>query len=206
MGRQGVKPPLIIFLATIAMAAAVLVAMAIGETPVMVVDTIPGGYGDPPIEIVSAIGHGIEHPEYSTMQMGADGEARHARILWVGWFFGVCQIVLFVTALGLGMRKEHGLGPIKAPLILGGGVFAVIFTLLVLSYRDYMLGESTSLVMGFPVPTAWMIYGMWIFPVFFVLLYMRAFDAWYLTEADRARFDAVLAETKGHAHGGPSGN
>jgi hypothetical protein len=199
------KPPLIIFLAALAMAAAVLVAMAIGETPVNV-ETVGVGYGGQTVEVRTPLGHGIEHPEFSTMQVGASGEARHARILWVGWFFGGCQIVLFVAALALGMRKEHGLGPVRAPLIAGGAVFAIIFTLLVLSYRDYMHGVDAELVLGFPIPTAWMVFGIWFFPVFFVVLYLRAFDTWYLTDADRARFDALLADAKRDAHGGPSGN
>lgn len=187
------------------MAVAVLIAAIIGETPVSV-ETIPGGYGEPATEVRTPIGHGIEHPQYPTMQMGADGEARHSRVLWAGWFFGVSQIVLFIAALALGMRKEHGLGPVKAPLILGGAVFAIVFTLLIVTYRDFMLGETVNLVFGFPVPTAWMVYGIWFFPVFFVFLYIRAFDAWYLTDADRDRFDELLAEAKREAHGGPSGN
>lgn len=186
------------------MGVAVLIAMAIGETPVTLsIETTEDGQT---VEVGEAIGHGIEHPEYSTMQVGADGEARHSRILWVGWFFGVSQIVLFIAALSLGMRKEHGLGPIKVPLVTGGAIFVIIFTLLILTYREYMLGESTALFLGFPIPTAWMVFGIWIFPVFFVVLYLRAFDTWYLTDADRARFDALLAEAKREAHGGPSGN
>lgn len=186
------------------MGVAVLLAMVIGETPV-VVETIAPEDG-PAMQVETPLGHGFEHPEYPTMQMGADGEARHSRILWVGWFFGASQIVLFIATLALGMRKNGGLGPIKAPLLAGGAVFAIIFTLMVLSYRDYMLGEDVSLFWGFPVPTAWMVYGIWIFPVFFVVLYMRAFGAWYLTDADCERFDALLAEAKRGAHGGPSGS
>lgn len=186
------------------MGATVLIAMAIGETPVRI-ERIPSGY-TAPVVVEIPIGHGIEHPQFPTMQMGADGEARHSRILWVGWLFGLCQIVLFIAALALGMRKENGLGPVKLPLVIGGVIFACIFTMLIYTYRGYMLGDSTGLIFGVPVPTAWMLYGIWLFPVYFVLLYMRAFDSWYLTGADRQRFDGLLAEAKRESHSGPAGN
>lgn len=201
---MGVKPPLIILLAVIAMAIALLIAIGIGETPVGVTTvTLEDGST---VQARTLLGHGVVHPDNATMQIGADGEARHDRILWVAWFFGLCQIVIFIAALSLGMRKENGLGPVRAPLLAGGAVFATIFTLLFLSYRDYMRGEETAIVLGFPAPTAWMVYGVWLFPLFFAVLYLRAFDAWYLTEADRARFDALLAKAKRSAHGGPEGN
>ena len=45
-----------------------------------------------------------------------------------------------------------------------------------------------------------MIYGMWLFPLFFVGLYMALFDRWVLTEEDLARFQELM-EAKGQQGG-----
>lgn len=186
------------------MVAAILVAMAIGETPV-VVETIPGSGGQI-VETETAIGHGIVHPQFKTMQAGASGEARHARLLWAGWAFGMCQILLFVSALALGMRKESGLGPVRIWMVLGGVGFGIVFTLLTFSYRAYMVGEETGIFFGFPVPTAWMVYGVWLFPVFFVVLYMAVFDSWHLSKEDRARFRRLMEANEANPPGGGAGH
>lgn len=176
------------------MGIAVTTAVVLGEQPVRV-ETVSDATGVP-AETRTPLGHGIQHPEFSTMQVGGDGEARLGPILWVGWFFGISQIAMFVAMLALGMRKKTGLGPTKVLLLLGLVIFAGIFTLLVLSYRSFMLGDNTDIVLGFPIPTAWMIYGIWLFPIFFVILYVLKFNTWYLTDADLKRFQGLLEETK----------
>lgn len=41
-----------------------------------------------------------------------------------------------------------------------------------------------------------MIYGMWLFPLVFVGLYMALFDRWVLTDQDLARFDDLVKENR----------
>jgi hypothetical protein len=56
-----------------------------------------------------------------------------------------------------------------------------------------MQGGARPQFLALPLPTAWMIYGLWAAPVFFIVLYATAFDRWTYTDADRARFAELLA-------------
>ena len=137
-------------------------------------------------------GHGIGHPQFSTMLIGGSGADRHEKILWLGWALGVLEIGFFVACLALGLRKAGKVGPAKVPLAIGGIGFAIVFTFLILSYRGYMNEAEHALFFSLPLPTAWMLYGIWFFPVFFIVLYVVTFDTWNLTHDELERFQEIL--------------
>lgn len=179
------------------MCGAVAAAFIVGETP----------YTDSEPDETGAVtrtysGHGVAHPKFETMLAGGPGAERHSNILWVGWAFAVLQTLLFVSLLVFGMRKKGEHGPAIVPLLVGGAVFAGIFTMLFLSYRGYMNDGDPSLFFPLPKPTAWMIYGIWFFPISFVFIYRRYFDSWYLTDDDMERFNAIVAERQTSEEGG----
>ena len=150
------------------------------------------------------IGHGVEHPLYETMLVGGDGAARHGAVLWAGLAFGLLQVAFFIALLAFGVRKRGSLGPFKTPLIVGTVIFAAIFIAMFVSYRGYVQSETPEQLFAFPYTTAWMIYGVWGFPLFFMFLYMMYFDRWTFTEEEAARFRELVAqkqaaaETDGH--------
>lgn len=171
------------------MAGTVTAAFIAGEEPY--VDNEPGESG-----VVSRtyLGHGVAHDTYSTMLAGGPGAERHSNILWAGWAFAVLQAVFFVALLAFGMRKKGESGPALIPIVVGGAIFVGIFTMLFFAYRTYMNNADPGLVLALPKPTAWMIYGVWFFPVVFVFIYRYFFSTWYLTDEDMERFRAIMAE------------
>ncbi len=173
------------------MCGVVAAAFIIGETPYS--DSEPDESG---AVTRTYMGHGIGHPDYKTMLAGGSGGDRHDNILWIGCAFALLQAVLFVSLLIFGMRKQERPGPALVPLLAGGAVFATIFAMLFLSYRRYMHDRDPDLVLALPEPTAWMIYGVWLFPVVFVFIYRRYFGSWFLTDADMERFNAIVAENR----------
>lgn len=138
-------------------------------------------------------GHGFPHPEFPAMQAGGPGAPRHEKILWLGWVFAILQVAFLVTCLALGASRKGRVGPFAVPLALGGLLMAAVFTFLILSYRAYMTEDSHSLFLSLPRPTAWMVYGVWGFPVFFMLLYILTFKRWFMTEEDLERFREIVA-------------
>ena len=141
-------------------------------------------------------GHGVAHPKFSTMLIGGPGAERHEKILWLGWAFGVLQIGFFVTCLALGISKAGKAGPAKLPLAIGGVLFMAVFTFLILSYRGYMNETEHALFFSLPLPTAWMLYALWFFPVFFIVLYVVTFDTWNLTRDELKEFQEILKSTR----------
>ncbi|MCH7910250.1 MAG: hypothetical protein IIB38_11605 [Candidatus Hydrogenedentes bacterium] len=156
---------------------------------ILFVDEVPGG-------------HGAGHPVFDTMSTGGDGAARHENLLVYGWVFGVLQICFFVACLAFGASKKERVGALKVPLLAGTAVYLLVFTFLVFSYRAYMLEETHALFLAFPRPTAWMLYGIWIFPVFFIFLYMFTFDRLIFTDDDQLRFEEIIAERRRSEAGG----
>jgi len=171
------------------MCGTVAATFIVGETPYS--DSDPDESG---AVTRSYLGHGIGHPEYTTMLAGGDGDARHSKILWLGCVFAVLQTIFFVSLLVFGMRKSGDPGPALIPMIVCGAIFAGIFTMLFVSYRGYMNETDSNLFLALPKPTAWMIYGVWFFPVSFVFIYRRYFNTWFLTDDDMDRYKAIVAE------------
>lgn len=148
---------------------------------------------------------GMTHPDFATMQLGGDSEARHGEILWLGYSFGALVIAFFVGLIDVALARGGKSGPASArrTVWLVGAGLEVVFLLLVLSYRAFMSDPSGD-VWGFPRPTAWMMYGIWGFPMLFVVLYIFRFEQWILSPEDEAEF-ALLEKERDAQRVAPQG-
>lgn len=184
------KLHILLFAIILGMCAVVIVAFLVGEVPFTETTSESG-------EIAKVyMGHGFDHPDFPTMQASGSGAERHAKVLWLGWAYGMLSIGFFLTLLAFGSRKNGSIGPLKKPILIIGIAYAAVFTMMVLSYRGYMNEDTHELFLSFPQPTAWMLFGVWLVPMAFIVVYMRTFDSWTLTEADIERFHALVAERR----------
>lgn len=170
------------------MCGVLVAAFMIDEVPTG--EEIPEGGGDP---VITYLGHGFTHPEHEAMQAGGDGAERHANVLWLGWIFAMLQVVYFLVSLIAGASRKGKAGPFLIPIVIGGVVYAAVFTMVFVSYRGYMTEDVHDLVLALPASTAWMIYGVWFMPLFFMLLFMFKYDSWIFTKEDQAEFDRIVA-------------
>ncbi len=168
--------PVAIFATLVALCAVVLVLWTVDEPP---------------------DGRGVDHPAYETMRQGGSTD-RHDAVLPWGFLYGFLSIVLFVVAMALGLRRRGRLPAGSGRALWSGlALFALVFTLLVLSYRGYVEpGADRELFGSFPRPSAWMLYGIWPVPLVFAFLYMRNFDRWVISEDEVAEFEQLAAESK----------
>ena len=137
--------------------------------------------------------HGYEHDKFPSMEQGGPGAERHAKTLWVGWAISIAFILLWAALLMFAASRDGKLGPAKVPLIVGSVLFMGLFTAVIFSYRAYMTEETHSLFLSLPKPVAWMVYGIWPFPLYFVAVYYFIFDRWYFTDEEQRRFDEIVA-------------
>ena len=79
-------------------------------------------------------------------------------------------------------------------LIPVGIGYILIFFLLLRSYWQYVEVSEPSHFLGFPAPTAWMVYGIYFFPFIFTALYVLNFNSWVLTEEELVRFHKLVEE------------
>ena len=183
------KLPYLLFAILLAMCTVIAATFILGETPVVkVVSPETGEVSQVPH------GHGFAHPEVANMQVGGDGALRHDRILWFGWAFGILQVAFFVVLIAYGGSKQGKLGLLKIPIFIAGILYAATFTAVVYTYQTYTSTDDPAMFLSLPVPTAWMVYGLWIVPMLFVFLYMFTFDSWTFRDEDMKRFEELLAQ------------
>ncbi len=140
-----------------------------------------------------SLNHGYAHNKYVSMKQSGPGAERAEKTLWVAWVFGVVQILFFVSCLLLGASRHGKLGPAKVPFAVGAVIHICILSALYLSYRGFLAEDTHTLFGSVPKPTAWMIYGVWPFPIYFLIVYYIQFDKWHFTDDDQKRLDELLA-------------
>ena len=139
---------------------------------------------------------GMVHAQYPTMLAGADGDVRHGHMLGRIWVFMVLQACLFSGLILLGLRRRGAFPGLKL-LSLGILAYLGVITMLVLSYGASIdAGALRPLVLSFPAPTAWMLYGVWTVPAVFIVLYVARFDQWVFSAADQKEFNELVNRSR----------
>jgi hypothetical protein len=133
------------------------------------------------------------HETQPSMTVGGPGAAKHHRVFGLGIAFGVLQIAFFAACLALGASRGGRVGRIAVPIAVGAALHILAFLGLAISYRAYAAEAGGPLFLGFPIPTAFLLYAVWWTPMVFVLIYVFAFDRYVFSDADHARFREILA-------------
>jgi len=104
--------------------------------------------------------------------------------LWFSFLFGVFSICLFTLFLYIGLSGKKFLRKKLVVMVIGLILYVGIFSLGFASYLRYIQNDSFRVFLGFPAPTAWMLYGIWFFPLFFTFIYVIKFNDWVLKPED----------------------
>lgn len=139
------------------------------------------------------LGHGFSHDRFASMDQGGDGAERHEQIFWPALAFGVLQLILMAALLTFGARRGERLGPLALPIAIGGVLWALVFSMVMFSYRHYMGEEAHELFLSLPRPMAWFVYAFWPFQMIFVAIYVVTFKRFLITEEDLERFQAIIS-------------
>ena len=135
------------------------------------------------------------HPEYSTMLRSGESVAADPLVKWMAYLFGLGIISIFALALLIGARKEdpgkqRGL---SRALGWGLGAYFIVYTLFVIVYWQYAGEATTGFALGFPIPTAMMLYALGFVPLVMTFVYLVKFRDWVLTEEEEERFKEIMA-------------
>ncbi|RMG30843.1 MAG: hypothetical protein D6730_01980 [Bacteroidetes bacterium] len=137
---------------------------------------------------------GSSHPVYSSMFKSGPSVALQAHSKYMAYFFGlgitcIFGLALFLGAWKNGQRLDPGLG---RWLLAGMLLYMLAFTLTVGLYWQDLARETTPYVLGFPLPTAFMLFGIGSVPIIFTLIYILGFDKWILTPEEQKRFEELI--------------
>lgn len=141
---------------------------------------------------------GVAHPLIAGMRNGGDGAARLEHIGSYGYAFQALLLALVVALSTLGVSERHRSPRLRAYMIATLAFSLFILWQMVASHLRFLATGQTDYFMGFPVPTAWAIYGVWAGALPLMFIYVIGFREFIYTEQDEADFNALLAETQQH--------
>jgi hypothetical protein len=138
----------------------------------------------------AAGGHGAVHSRFAQMDQGGSGLVRHAPVFAAAWTLGSLMIALFVCLLAWQTKG----GRRSLPWFFAGGLlYEAVFSLMCFTYWRSLASPALVPFWGsFPVPVAWLVYGIWLFPGFFIAVYVARFDEWILPAESMRRFESIL--------------
>lgn len=131
------------------------------------------------------------HPNIATMEVGGQRALDDAEHWSLGLGFGLVMIALLTTCLMLAADHAPQAASLRLVILAGGGLFGLVFSAMMLAYRDYVAQESPPLWGPFPTPTTWMIFGVWLTPAAFTAIYCFGFNKWFISPKDLAHDDAA---------------
>ncbi len=154
-------------------------------------------------------GHGVGHTTILNMDQGGDGMQRHESVFVTGWVLGSVMIGLFTGLLAWSTVREPFLaastderkltasGGHLTGFVIGGLLFEAVFGMLCYTYWASLADPQADFSGPFPPGLSWMLFGMWLFPAFFIVLYVAYYYRWILPPENAQRFADIVAESAG---------
>lgn len=139
-----------------------------------------------------AAGHGIPHPDFSAMKQGGPA-SRHVDLLWIGWLYGVAQIIFFGVCLSFGFRRERVWSLVDICLSAVTLLYIATFSGLVFFYGRGLHHLPRVLWLGMTGPSLLLVFGMWGVPLLYVSLYVLKFSSWIYGSPQATRFEEIKA-------------
>ncbi len=136
------------------------------------------------------------NPEFSSLLVSNESFAGQPGVLGFGYLIGILMIAAMAVSVLIGITKHGKLGTLGRWLLGGFVAYALVFTAVIYSYQRYDHGNAQNFFGGFPLSTAWLVYGVWLFPWFFIAVLVIMFDRSFLTQSDLDRFHALVQKSR----------
>ena len=163
---------IVVIFATVLLMAGILIAICLA-------DTVPNAAG-------------VAHPEFNGMRIGGDGAARLQYIGGLAFAFQALLLLLIVCLAALGVAEERRSPELWA--YMGGTLLFSLFVWwqMYSGHQAFLETGVTSYFMGFPVATAWQVYGTWLGAIPLVILYTVGFRKFIFTIEDERKYEQLL--------------
>lgn len=160
--------------ATVLLMAGVIVAICLA-------DSVPNGAG-------------LAHPQFNGMQAGGDGAARLEHIGGLAFAFQCLLLLLIVLLSALGIAERYRSTELWA--YMGGTLLFSLFVWwqMYSGHQAFLETGTTNYFMGFPIATAWQVYGTWLAAIPLILLYSIGFRKFVFTDEDERKYEQLLAD------------
>ena len=135
---------------------------------------------------------GGPHPDFPGMQIGGDGIARIEQIGNLGFAFQCLLLILIVLLSLLGISERYRSRHLL--VYMSGTTFLTLFIAwqMYSSHLQYLETGNTGYFLGFPIATAWAVYGTWLGAIPLVILYSVGFHKYIYTPEDEKQYKKLL--------------
>lgn len=136
---------------------------------------------------------GQVHSQFQSLLVSGGEAASQQAVPQYAFLFGLCFILFMMGCLAVGGRINNRFSKFHAWILAFLVTYLGIYGMLCHSYYTYIQHpENAQMVLGFPAPTAWMLYGIWFLPFLFSLVYLFQFDKFVLRPGDLERFKSLV--------------
>ena len=139
---------------------------------------------------------GVPHPEIAGLSVSGDGKTNATAIGAAPYYFQICVILLAGALLYMGVPERRRDTLLKIVFFAGVAFALFVWSMIWGGYQSYLLTGETTIVFGFPLPTSWMLGGVWASFLAFDLFYVFAFYRYFLHPDDEAAFQALAADMR----------
>ncbi len=153
---------------------------------------------------------GQPHEQIAAMTVGGDGLARLGGLGWLMSSIQVLTILLIHALIALGISERHRSTTFWLLLGSSAVLSLLIWMGLYLSYIDFLETGRATMLLGFPLPTALALFGVFLGGSYLCVIYIWGFRRFVFPLEDEAAYEALRAAADeprkpDAAHGGSEG-
>ena len=137
---------------------------------------------------------GVPHPTIAGLMIGGDGAARLAEIGGLAFAFQCLLLLLIVALAALGVSGKHHSMKLYGLLLATYLWTLFIWWQMYFSHQQFMETGETGYFLGFPVATAWQMYGTWLGAIPLILIYVVGFKTFIHSDEDEQAYQQLLKD------------
>jgi hypothetical protein len=143
---------------------------------------------------------GFAHPDIPGMQVGGDGMARFSPMYWGILAFQMASLCIITALIYLSVPARRKDRWFHIALVVITFACCYVWWRVFDGYHDFLLSGEVIMVLGFPEPSTWMIFGTWASGVLFCVFYVLGFRRYFFTHAEEKDFEELVNEMKSAEH------
>ncbi|TNF82102.1 MAG: hypothetical protein EP301_12010 [Gammaproteobacteria bacterium] len=136
---------------------------------------------------------GMPHGQFTAMTVGGDGLARLGGMGWAICAIQVLTILLIHCLVALGINERHRSSAFWMLLGSSAVISLVIWMGMYLSYIRFLETGGAMMVLGYPLPTALAMFGVFLGGSYLCVIYIWGFRRFIYPEEDEAAYEALRA-------------
>ena len=139
---------------------------------------------------------GSVHEQFPAMRIGGDGASRYLPVQMLTLILQSAAIVLFGVLLYLGVNERHRSLRARAWIASGSAASVLVWWAIAASYSEFLETGTTKMVLGFPVATAFTVFGLWLSGFVLVLGYVFGYRSFIFTSDDEVRYKELVEKVR----------